>query len=94
MHTRYYKLILDDAITSIKTTEDDELAEVIDVISLHNLGSIQISESKIGKDILDDAIEISEVEYYAFRDIVVSQINAIAALGVNINTSNDVINLF
>ena len=94
MHTRYYKLILDDAITLIKTTEDDELSEVIDVISLHNLGSIQISESKIGKDILDDAIEISEVEYYAFRDIVVSKINAIAALGVNINTSNDVINLF
>lgn len=94
MHTRYYKLILDDAITLIKTTEDDELSEVIDVISLHNLGSIQISESKIGKDILDDAIEISKAEYYAFRDIVVSQINAIAALGVNINTSNDVINLF
>ena len=38
MHTRYYKLILDDAITLIKTTEDDELSEVIDVISLHNLG--------------------------------------------------------
>lgn len=94
MHTRYYKLILDDAITLIKTTEDDELSEVIDVISLHNLGSIQISESKIGKDILDDAIEISEAEYSAFRDIVVSQINAITSLGINIKTSNDVINLF